>query len=109
LYSIAPEMAIPSAIPTLRIAVSVPEAMPRWYPGTLPMTVLLFGLWKSPVPTPKMARRQTTSVVSEEAFKLLNRKSAVAQTAMPQTAMPQKARPLAPHPVGEHSAQRCHK
>ena len=65
LYNTAPATAMPSTMPTLRMAASIPEATPRLAIGTLPMTALLFGLWKRPAPMPAMASRQATSRASE--------------------------------------------
>ena len=73
LYSTAPEIAIPSTIPTLRIAAIIPEAIPRCHGGTLPIISLLFGLWNMPNPVPMITRRHTTSHTLSEAFKPLMR------------------------------------
>ncbi len=52
---------VPNAIPRLRLVASRPAAVPTRAGRTAPMTALLFGAVKRPVPTPFMSSGGTRS------------------------------------------------
>ncbi len=57
---IAPATAMPAVCPRVRITASSPLATPSASGGAFPSTVLLFGLWNSPIPAPSSIRKPTS-------------------------------------------------
>ena len=55
----APSAAMPAVWPSVRVTDNRPEATPSRLGGTAPMTALLLGDWKTPMPMP-MGRKRST-------------------------------------------------
>ena len=77
---------MPRAIPALRAVARMPEAIPRYGRGTLPITALLLGDWKIPEPKPKKARRHPTARAEADTGKKAIATRAAVQSEAPATA-----------------------